>query len=304
MKTEIKDPRDLSLHWTRKLLPMPSQEVVNAISDSIKRGDHLPPAYIVAPDLLVAGEARRLAYCAQQKDMEVIVVSEEEALRIIFAENTNRRQYPFKYQIAWDYCALALKVAEAALRRKTANLKIGQKPNDSPRVQSLDSRRGSPANIEEIADALIVSRALFFDVLAFYRKAQDWDLENEPQCIGDSEKPMTAMQFISWRIHDVDKPCTPGEAWRGIMGSVATKDGQRIPPRQFLLFTQAVDKLVSRFEYWQAFDPAEKRQAMQQIKSATIDHFDPENCGELADLLLALAKAARERAKQPVAEEA
>ncbi|MDR3427831.1 hypothetical protein [Silvimonas sp.] len=284
MKTVLKNPVDVQMHWTRKLLPRPSQERVNAISDVIARGVKLPPGYLVEPNLLVAGETRRLAHKARQVDMEFIVISEEEAAAIALGENTNRLGYKFKYQVAFAYCPLALKVVEFSSRNRGAVGVAGAKPQYC-----------GPATLAEVAAAIHVSERCLEDSKQTYDALLAWDKENEPKKWGELKNAkMTALAYWTMRIMDQEESCTPGQARAGLAGSKAAEEGKTQPaPKQLELFLDGFRSLGKWGKSFPKFDDEQRRTAVKQIKK-TISDLPAELRAEIAAEIKLLEREAKE----------
>ena len=290
-------PKHLHQFWARKLLPQPSKDRVNGLSDAIAEGITLPPGYLFqdahGQQWLVAGEGRRQAYLARQKDMTFFVVTDEAiAVKIAMQENSNRLHYPHKYQLVWDSCALIEQVAVESKKRALASLKTG---NNSPADTNV--RRGDlPANIDDCAKLLGVHSNTVDKILGVYRQALEWDKKHSPRKFGDAEKAMTALDFITARVHDEDVPCSPGQAWAGIAGSDAGAEGKTKPiakTAQLLLAGfEAIGKWGKKYE---AFNPKERKDVLDSIKK-TVAALPPELRHELASEIKRLERAEKEAA--------
>lgn len=254
MKIVSKNPVDVQMHWTRKLLPKPSQERVNALSNELARGVKLPPGYLVEPNLLVAGETRRLAHKARQMDMPFIVVSEEEAMAIALGENTNRQSYKFKYQVAFAYCPLAAKVVEHSSRNRGA--------------VTTKTQFCVFGTLADVAAAIHVSERCLVDAKETYDALLAWDEENEPKFWGDFKKTkMTALDYWTLRIMDQEESCTPGQARAGLAGSKAGEEGKTKPePKQLELFCEGFKSLAKWGKNFTKFDDDQRRLAVGTIK--------------------------------------
>lgn len=260
MKIITKNPVDVQMHWTRKLLPKPSQERVNALSDSIAKGAKLPPGYLVEPNLLVAGETRRLAHKARQVDMDFIVITEDEAMAVALQENTNRFALKFKYQIAFSYCPLAAKVVEHSNKSKG----FGHDSAKSAAVALYANYR----TLDDVADALQISRRTLADAKETYDALLAWDAENEPKFWGDFKKTkLTALDYWTLRIMDQEESCTPGQARAGLGGSKAAEQGKTQPdakPLQLMLSGfSTLEKWGKKFSN---FDDGEQRKIVGAVK--------------------------------------
>lgn len=272
MKTVLKNPVEVQMHWTRKLLPKPSQERVNAISNELARGTKLPPGYLIEPNLLVAGETRRLAHKARQVDMEFIVITEDEAMAIALGENTNRQSYKFKYQTAFAYCPLACKIVEFSSKNRGAVADKSTKPQNC-----------GFATLAEVAAAINVSERCLEDAKQTYDVLVAWDKENEPKKWGELKNTkMTALAYWTMRIMDQEKSCTPGQARAGIAGSQAADDGKTNPaPKQLELFMDGFKSLGKWGKAFTKFDDAQRKSAVSCIKK-TIAQLPPELRAEIA----------------------
>ncbi len=263
MKTVLRNPVEVQMHWTRKLLPKPSQERVNALSTAIAQGVQLPPGYLVEPNLLVAGETRRLAHKARQIDMEFIVITEEEAMAIALGENTNRQSYKFKYQIAFVYCPLASKCVEVS------TLKRVPRPEKDAKTP-MNSRNGNFAeyrSLDEVAEAIGVSYRCLTDAKETYEGLLAWDAEHEPKKWGESKTKQTALDYWTGRIMDQDEPCTPGQARAGLAGSDAGADGKTKPvPKQLELFCSGFESIGKWGKSFSTFDDDQKKLALKAVK--------------------------------------
>jgi len=315
MKTIHLNASNLKQHWTRKELPQPHPDQVNALADAIARGTQLPPGYVIQDGekyLLVAGETRRRAHAQRQVDMEFYVVpTEEQAIAIAIGENTARKQYKFKYQIAWDYCPLAQKVIALAERKKLENLKKGQCFPDSP-VSGL-SGEFIPKNIAALADRIGVGRTPMTDVMKVYKKAVEWDETNPPRIFTAAEdlsdeskerlkKAVGAVEFISIRVRDIQDPCTPGQALAGLGGKSAAEEGRTQPKtkqkaHQLILFNQVITDELKRWDYWQKFDDTDKAEHFKVVREKAAE-LPPEQLQSLADYHAKLAAEFRKAAKQ------
>ena len=291
-ETVIRNPVDVQKHWTRKLLPQPSQEHVDYISSQLALGTKLPPGYLVLPNLLVAGETRRLAHKARQMDMEFIVVTEEEAMNIALGENTGRQSYQYKYQIAFIYCPLAAKVVEWANKRKgQIQQNIAETPMNSRKAGSGFS---GPQSLEEVADLIGVSRTLMVEAKKTYDALLEWDKTNKPKKWGDSKKVQTALDYWTDRIMYADKPCSVGQAFAGLAGSEAAAEGKTNPePKQLELFCDGLKSLQKWGKAFPKFEGPQRKAAVDQIKK-TVAAWPAELRHELGVEIKRLAVEERE----------
>ena len=291
-KTVTLNPVDVQKHWTRKLLPQPSQERVDALSNELARGTKLPPGYLIEPNLLVAGETRRLAHKARQTDMEFIVITEEEALNIAFGENTNRQSYKFKYQIAFIYCPLAVKVVEWANKRKGFGQKTAETPMNPIKV---NPDFFGPKTLEEVADLIGVSRTLMVDAKKTYDDLILWDKENKPKKWGEDKAAKTALDYWTGRIMDQEgESCTPGQARAGLAGSDAGAQGKTKPvPKQLELFCAGLESVGKWSKSFNQFEGESKKLALNAVKK-TIAAMPPELRSELATEIKRLEREEKE----------
>ena len=263
-KTVFKNPHDLKMHWTRKLLPdTKGTELVGQLSDEIARGARLPAIYIVEPNLVVAGWTRKLAHQARQVDVECIVVSEEQAVHVAMKENTLRQHYSRKFQIGFSYCPMAVMVVEKAHAIQIANLKQGIRTESATNALSVFL----PATLEEFADQIGISRRLLLDCKATCDALAAWDAKHAPKKWGEDKDKKTALAYWSSRILDDEEPCTPGNARAGIAGSDAGADGKTKPePRQLQLFTDGLASVSKWGKSFTKFEGGEKKKAVDAIR--------------------------------------
>lgn len=267
MKTISKNPVELRQHWTRKLLNKVDETSPQflAMCDAIIAGDVLPPIYIVEPNQVVAGWTRTLAHKKAQKDIECIVISEDESLMKSLRENALRLHLR-KFQVAWLACPISNRVVEHAHALRVAKLK----QHHGTHVASPTD--GTPQNMDELADQLGCSRRLLGEVRAVYDQIVAWDKKNAPRCWGESDEAMTAMEFWSSRIMDTDEPCTPGQAWAGIAGSDAAAAGKTHPePRQLSLFTEGLASLRKWGVSFVKFEGSERKKAQEAIRKTVAE---------------------------------
>lgn len=258
-KTIQINPVELRQHWTRRLLNKVDENSPQflAMCDDILRGDSLPPIYIVAPNQVVAGWTRTLAHRKAQKDIECIVITEDESLMKSLKENALRLHLR-KGQVAWLACPLADKVVEhsVVLRKHKLTGKAAPKVTD-----------GMPENIEQLADQLGISRRLLMEVRTVYENIAAWDENHSARCWGESAEAMSAMEYWSQRIMDSEDPCTPGQAWAGIAGSDAGAAGKTNPePRQLQLFTEGLASVRKWGKGYNDFVGAERKRAQEAIR--------------------------------------
>jgi len=285
MKTILKNPIDLRKHWTRKLLPDPSPAHINNISDEITRGTKLPPIYVVE-NQVVAGWTRTLAHRAQQRDIHCIELTEEEAINVALGENTIRQSYPFKYQVAWVYCPLAIEVMKFAEKRRHENLRHA-------RTQA-DAATALPLNIDDLAGRIGVSRKLLGQIKEDYLKIKAWDEANEPRVWGDEREPRTALEYFNDRILDPENPCTPGNCIAGLGGKKAGEDGRTNPtPRQLSLFTDGLAALAKWGKSFTQFADADQRRAVESIRR-TVGEWPAELRAEFMAELKRVEREAKE----------
>ena len=299
-KTVTLNPVDVQKHWTRKLLPQPSQERVDALSNELARGTKLPPGYLIEPNLLVAGETRRLAHKARQTDMEFIVITEEEALNIAFGENTNRQSYKFKYQIAFIYCPLAARVVEQSNKAKgqiqQKRVPISENDAKTP-MFSRNSNIGvsGPETLNDVADLIGVSPSLMADAKKTYDELILWDKENKPKKWGEDKAAKTALDYWTGRIMDQEgESCTPGQARAGLAGSDAGAQGKTKPvPKQLELFCAGLESVGKWSKSFNQFEGESKKLALNAVKK-TIAAMPPELRSELATEIKRLEREEKE----------
>ena len=291
---KLEDLGHLPQFWARKLLPQPSKDRINNLSDTIADGITLPPGYLFQDaegrQFLVAGAGRVAAHKLQQKDMAFLVTTDEaKAVKVAMQENSNRLHYPHKYQLVWDSCALIEQVAVEQKNRTLANLKY-QRADTNVRPINL------PANIDECAKLLGVHSNTVDKILGVYRQALEWDKKHSPRKFGESEKAMSAVDFITTRVHDEDKPCSPGQAWAGIAGSDAGAAGETKPvPREAQLLLEGFASIGKWSKKYQAFNPKERKDVLDSIKK-TVAALPPELRHELAAEIKRLERAEKEAA--------
>ena len=288
MKIITLNPTDVQKHWTRKLLPPPSPERVTAIINAIQSGVKLPPGYLVAPDLLVAGETRRLACKAMQVDMDFIVITEEEAAAVALGENTNRQSYKFKFQLAFIYCPLAAQVVKTANKRKGFGFKTQSLPGEATiGLTSLD----------DVAESIGVSPRMMADAKKTYDDILSWDANNEPRKWGDSKVKQSAMEYWTDRIMDQEnEPCGLGAARSGLAGTDAGAAGKTAPvPRQLGLFCQGLESVGKWSKCFVDFDEGERKLALRTIKK-TVANMPPELREEIVAEIKRLEREQKEAA--------
>ena len=291
---KLEDLGRLPLFWARKLLPQPTKERIHGLSDALAEGITLPPGYLYQDangrQFLVAGAGRVAAHKLQQQDMAFLVTTDEsKAVKIAMQENCNRLQYPHKYQLVWDSCALIEQVAVESKKRLSERFKQS--------AADTNVRRGDlPANIDECAKLLGVHSNTVDKILKVWRDALEWDKKHSPRKFGEMEKAMTAVDFITARVHDEDNPCSPGQAWAGIAGSDAATEGKTKPiakTAQLLLAGfEAIGKWGKKYE---AFNPKERKDVLDSIKK-TVAALPPELRHELAAEIKRLERAEKEAA--------
>ena len=263
MKTVSLNPAELRMHWTRKELPVPAKDRVNAIADAIKAKVKLPPIYVVEPNLVVAGWTRTLAHKQMQQDIECVLITEDEAELVALGENTNRQGYRFSYQIAWVYMPLVLKVVEHAKKRQLDNLRKGAEARES-----TSERSGKfSGTIDDIAERIGVSRTLLFNVKEAYENIIGWDAKHEPCCWGDDKTKRTAFDYCHAKVMDAENPCTPGNAWAGVAGKQAAHEGKTKPaPKQLELFCEGTRSVAKWAKNFDKFSDDEYRKAVKSVK--------------------------------------
>ena len=295
-KNVLRNPGHLHKHWTRKLLPDPSKEHVQSLCAAMALGVKLPPIYIIIEEgkpeggLVVAGWSRREAHKARQVDVECTVVTEAEAMNIALGENTNRQSYQFKYQIAWVYCPLAVKVVESARKVQLSNLRgvaVGHRESSSGLSESC------PTTLAEVADLIGVSRSKLAEVKEHHDLITKWDAENDPCRWNGGKEKLTAMQHCTAKILCPDNPCTPGEAWRGVCGKDATEGVERPAPRQLDLFIEGMASVAKWGKSFNKFEGEARTQALRSIKK-TVAALPAELREEIAAEIRRLAREEKE----------
>lgn len=297
MKTQIiklEDLGHLPQFWARKLLPQPGKERIHGLSDALADGITLPPGYLYQDEtgkqFLVAGAGRVAAHKLQQTDMAFLVTTDEaKAVKIAMQENCNRLQYPHKYQLVWDSCKLIEQVSVESKKRLLSNLKQNRQGTNTP---SGDL----PANIDQVARLLGVCEKTVDKILKVWRDALEWDKKHPPRKFGESEKAMSAVDFITTRVHDEDAPCSPGQAWAGIAGSDAAADGKTKPvPREAQLLLEGFASIGKWGKKYQAFNPKERKDVLDSIKK-TVAALPAELRQELGAEIKRLERAEKEAA--------
>jgi hypothetical protein len=294
MKTILKNAALLHKHWTRKLLPEPSREHVKSLCAAMAIGVKLPPIYIIETDkpeggLVVAGWSRREAHKLRAVDVECVVISEDEAMNIALGENTNRQSYQFKYQTAWVYCPLAAKAVEVGHAARIAGLKAGPGSRKDNNILTGNI----PATLEEVADLIGVSRPTLVKVKEVFDNIIAWDANHEPCCWGDSKEKLTALAYCNGRILDLESPCTPGEAWRGVRGKEATGGVERPAPRQLDLFIEGMASVAKWGKNFTKFEGQARNDAIHAIKK-TVAALPGELREEIASEIRRLAREDKE----------
>jgi hypothetical protein len=124
-----------------------------------------------------------------------------------------------------------------------------------------------PDKIDDFAEILNCSDKFIENILANYINALEWDINHYPRKFGDSETALTALEFINARVHDEDKPCSPGQAWAGIAGSDAGAEGQTKPqPKQLQLFCDGFASVGKWGKSFDKFEGAAKKRALASVK--------------------------------------
>lgn len=290
-KTILKNPHELKQHPLRKLLPdTKGTPLVNSLSDEIKRGAKLPPIYIVEPNLVVAGWTRTLAHRAQQKDVECIVVTEDEAAHVAMKENTLRQSFGKKFQLAFAYCPLAIEVVKQAEVGRISSLKNARECKNAL-TSSL------PCTLDELADQIGVSRRLLCDCKQTHDALLEWDSKHDPKKWGDDKEKKTALAFWTARILDDEEPCTPGNARAGIAGSDAGAQGKTKPvANQLELFTNGLAAVGKWGKAFTKFDDKARKDALAAIKK-TVAALPVELRDELESEIKRLKREEKENAQ-------
>jgi hypothetical protein len=194
--------------------------------------------------------------------VECIVITEADAVAVALGENTNRQSYQFKYQVAWVYCPLAAKAVDAGKARSFENLK-----NANVSRECISALSGIPTSLDEVADLIGVSRRLLAEVKACYDKIAAWDKENDPCRWGEGKEKLTALEYWTARILDLENPCTPGQAVAGMAGKLAGEAGKTKPaPKQLLLFCEGLRSVAKWSRAFDKFSDDEQRKALRSVK--------------------------------------
>ncbi|HEY5044154.1 MAG TPA: hypothetical protein VIK53_19460 [Verrucomicrobiae bacterium] len=284
--------KTLPQHWARKLLPPPDAARIKGLYDALADGATLPPGYLFRDPqgrhFLVAGEGRKCAHLERGEDMEFIETDNERlAVMTTVQENSNRAQIRFDYQKGWDACPVIERTAEKNKEERIIRLKHHPEGTEFPKCDL-------PANIEDFANLLGVSEKYVDIILKVWRNAGEWDINHEPRQFAGTGKPLTARDFITARVHDAEKPCSPGQAWAGIAGSDAAAEGRTAPePKLFQLFLNGFNAVAKWGKGFTRFQGRQKTDAMAVIKK-TVAAFPKELRAELLAELKRLDREERE----------
>jgi hypothetical protein len=274
----------LTIHPAAEALPMPAVEdpasraIVASICDL---GRVLEPLKI-CQGRVVDGRIRlRGALAAGLPVAPVTEITEAEVAEVILHTLLARRHYT-KSALAY----LGFPLFETALaesrKRRLANLRsapLDAKPGtpipESKSVVSASKPRSSTQwtigeTAEELADALGVSRSLFFMAREVRKK-----FATGPKILRDTWEPKLLSGELSL-----------GEVQQAVSGKLAALDGQTNPkndPQQLLfdLFRTA----TARFGRWSALSPAQRKAATQKFRDEFLPSLPPDLLEEVESFL-------------------
>jgi len=251
----------------------------------------------VVERFIVAGRHRNKAFRFAQRDFPVIIISEAEAAHVALKENTLRNSL-LKFQVAFSYYPLIVKVATLAKERQAANL--AGKASESP-VTGLSE---GPQTLEALADSMSISRAWLFEAKQTYEMLVKFDAEHEPQYWPESpKKKLTAMAYYRPRILRKDKPMNLGGVRAGLGGKTATEGKERGErPLEKVLISSCVT-ITNQMAELGSLDELkpEERKALREDFSKqflTQRNWTKKQCEEAAHGLKELAKEFERMASQ------
>jgi len=288
-----RDPLDLRLH---PLAAIPRWGKDTAEWDAFIRdiASHgvQHPVIILHDGTVVDGWTRVLAARALQlPTVPVSVIHPETAIETILRELLLRRNLA-KSQLAYAAYPLIAPAHQEAVARKLSTFEQNfRNPLQTSEVHSVHCR-DEKGGVEAISARFGISRRLFFQAADIHKTF--------------SEHPELREQFEP-SIYDPEHPAGLGAVLAGIGSLLAQRrresagvvhpggrPGERA--RQLELFTQTIQDVISRWEYWQKFDE-DTRSAHWRAVRAKAAELPADQCLDLAEYHARLAGEFRKSAK-------
>lgn len=233
-----------------------------------------PKLELVDPD---SRERWRAARALQLTEIPVHWVAETD-VELALIHTLCHRKHLTKSALAY----LVYPVLEPALEQLR---KIKRNQYSKGEIEESLLRRLSKT-VADYADQIGIGRNLIFEA----KKVHDIFAEN-PAYKAQME-PRLLAQPIGGE-HEQFRPVGLGAIVAGWHGK-KNEDRPLARSPQLELFTGAVGNVFKRFVYWTQMEPAQRRAAFEQIEGY-LDRMEGKDREALADMLLALAKRAREK---------
>lgn len=298
---EYRDPADLRPH---KLIAdlhrwMQGDENFNKFVENIRENGILLPLQILKDGRVVDGEMRRTAAKALQFEwVPVIIVSEDEAASIVLSSMIQRRHYT-PGQRAYQIAPMIDEAWNEAHRRMLAGREKDPR-NSVSRVSKTPDEWAAEIGVS--VQYLRQARELHELFAAHPEKRDLTDSE------GVTVKKTTFRKFFEARIMREEKPYGLGAVKAGITYILDAekwpnkKTGGRAKDtdKQLRLFNDVVENAVSRWDYFQKWDDATKKEHWKtvRIKAETIP---TERAAAMADYYKQMAREFGKAAKKGAA---
>lgn len=295
------DPADLRAHAILKDVPhqVGDKTKFNALCDHVlERGTVPSPLRVTAHHQIVdldSLDAWRAARQAQLESVPCLLVADDDVAGTFLHSLVNRRHYT-KSQLAYVTYPLMKAAFEEAHHRKLELLKKGN-VSRSP-ASGLRAK-----TVEELADQIGISRALFFDAARVHEAFAKDTKKHEFTDDDGTVRELTLREYFEPRIlrsavggekQSGDKPPMGlGAAIAGISGYKATGSLPKPEPRQLDLFNDVWETLRHRCQSWEQFNDAEKSKAVTKLRASLKAMPD-----DLLDQVISAAREAKKHRKE------
>ena len=251
MHTPTRDPNELTIHPALKNVPEWDKDDADfhALIESVREQGITHPLIIDESGRVLDLDSRALWRAAkrlQLAEVPVRVCADADAAGQIVAGLIQRRHFT-KGARAYLVQPLLKEAFESSRRKRWENLKIGEKPNDLPKVPSGDFREGGPRTVEDFAERLGLERKLLFaaaNVHKAFADPKEYEFTVEGGARDGEVVTCTLKEWFEPRLlamgtgdeHDGNRPLGLGGVLKAIGSVKETKGKARGESKQLELF--------------------------------------------------------------------
>lgn len=288
-KTILKDPADLAIHPSAKLMPEWTKDDPRfgaLVEDVRERGIDKPIKCDKEFRIVDGRTIWRVAKQLQLAEVECQVVPDDQIIATILGSLLHRKHFT-RAQLAY----LSFPIIES-----------GYEESKLRRLKNLRNRQCSPETALNAASAKTshdFARQIGVCERSLRQASELHKHFKNPAKFEwiDEADPLTLKEYYEPRILHPDKPHGLGAVLAGIGSKLSPDSISQQKNGQLELFTGAFDTVFTRFEYWKGMDATLRRHVLDKIREE-IDDMAPERCAEMSELFSKLANLLNQRAKE------